>query len=81
RYALEREAARLAAERRNDEDLKALKACLDECEAALQNEDRKRYAEADIKLHKTIVQAAHNNMLSDLYEHMTEALCASVHNL
>ena len=23
----------------------------------------------------------HNNMLSDLYEHMTEALCASVHNL
>ncbi|MFT7822703.1 FadR/GntR family transcriptional regulator [Bacillus siamensis] len=81
RYALEREAARLAAQRRNDEDLKALKACLDECEAALQNEDRKRYAEADIKLHKTIVQAAHNNMLSDLYEHMTDALCASVHNL
>lgn len=81
RYALEREAARLAALRRNDEDLKVLTACLDECETAIKTEDRKAYAEADIKLHKAVMQAAHNNMLSDLYEHMTEALCMSVHNL
>ncbi|KXZ17454.1 GntR family transcriptional regulator [Bacillus nakamurai] len=81
RYALEREAARLAALRRNDEDLKLLTACLDECEAAIKTDDRKAYAKADIKLHKAVVQAAHNNMLSDLYEHMTDALCMSVHDL
>ncbi|MBT2573079.1 FadR family transcriptional regulator [Bacillus sp. ISL-51] len=81
RYALEREAARLAALRRTDEDLKVLTACLDECEAAIKTEDRKVYAEADINLHKAVVQAAHNIMLSDLYEHMTEALYMSVHNL
>ncbi|MBU5265043.1 FadR/GntR family transcriptional regulator [Bacillus atrophaeus] len=81
RHALEREAAQLAAIRRSEEDVEKLLNCLGSCQAAVQNKDRQQYAEADIQLHKAIVQAAHNSILSDLYEHMTEALQISVQNL
>ncbi|MCR8635194.1 FadR/GntR family transcriptional regulator [Paenibacillus radicis (ex Xue et al. 2023)] len=81
RHALEREAAQLAAIRRNEEDLDRLRMCIAACQAAADAKDLQAYAESDIKLHQAIAEATHNSVLIDLYEHMTESLQASVHNL
>lgn len=81
RLALEREAAQMAAERRNDSDIEHLKDCFLACqkEAAAKNLDQ--FIEADISFHKAIVKASHNQVLIDLYEHMTEPLYSSLHEL
>ncbi|NOU92413.1 GntR family transcriptional regulator [Paenibacillus sp. LMG 31456] len=81
RHALEREAAQLAAIRRNEEDIARLRMYISDCQAAAVAKNRQAYAESDIKLHKAIVEAAHNSVLIDLYEHMTESMQTSVHNL
>lgn len=81
RHALEREAARLAAIRRNKDDLENMQTYLEACREAAEQKDSKAYVEADIHLHKSIVNAAHNSMLMDLYEQMSAPLHQSVHNL
>jgi len=81
RHALEREAARLASTRRNKEDLENIQTHLEACREAAEKQDSKTYVEADIQLHKAIVDAAHNSMLRDLYEQMSAPLQQSVHNL
>jgi len=81
RHALEREAARLAAIRRNKEDLDDIQTHLEACREAAEAKDSKTYVEADIQLHKAIVNASHNRMLVDLYEQMSAPLQQSVHNL
>jgi DNA-binding FadR family transcriptional regulator len=76
RYALEREAVRLAAERRTEEDIEYLQQCL------MNHKDaggKPEYVEVDLELHKAIVQATHNSILIDLYEHMTETVKATIH--
>lgn len=81
RYALEQEAARLAAIRRTQEDVDAMLHYLDICDKASEAKDIKTYVEADITLHQTIVGATQNSLFIELYEHMTEALQESVNHL
>lgn len=67
RVLVEVEAARLAAQRRAPEDVIALHERLDRRRkaAALENEE---FVDADIHLHAAIVAAAHNSVLSGLFE-------------
>ncbi|TCP30829.1 DNA-binding FadR family transcriptional regulator [Scopulibacillus darangshiensis] len=81
RHALEREAAQLAAIRRNEEDIRELQLLLEACQSAIRKNDSAAYVNADLKLHQTIVAASHNSILIDLYEHMSASLQDSVHNL
>ncbi|ALS22381.1 MULTISPECIES: FadR/GntR family transcriptional regulator [Paenibacillus] len=74
RYALEQEAARLAAVRRTDEDIEVLSRCLNEYDAAAAMKDTDAYLKADLDLHKIIIGAAHNSVLKELYEHITEGV-------
>ncbi|MFK2825278.1 FadR/GntR family transcriptional regulator [Bacillus sp. B190/17] len=81
RHALEREAARLAAVRRSEEDVRQLRMHMEACLQASRDQDNRAYAEADIRLHQAVANAAHNRLLIDLYHHMTDALHSSVRNL
>ena len=81
RLALEREAAQMAAERRNDKDIEKLKECFAKCKKTAVEANLNHFIEADISFHKAIVEASHNRMLIDLYEHMTDALYSSVRDL
>ncbi|MFF7249066.1 FadR/GntR family transcriptional regulator [Embleya sp. NPDC008237] len=65
RNLIEVRAAMLAAERRTDEDLAALDAGLAARAAALG--DDAAYIDADIAFHASIVAAAHNEVLTDLF--------------
>lgn len=74
RRALEVEAARLAALRRTDADLAALERLLAAREQASQAEDLSEFVELDVALHRAIVAAAHNAMLTELYDDFASAL-------
>lgn len=76
RGSLERDAARLAALRRTPADVEALRAALDRREAAWQAGDADRLIAADLEFHRLAVAAAHNEMLADLYTHLTDGLGA-----
>ena len=78
RLALEREAAQLAAERRDVEDLEQIETCLKKCKIAAENNDSLQFIKMDIDFHKAIVQATHNKMFIELYEHITDSLQNSV---
>ncbi|WP_392670716.1 FadR/GntR family transcriptional regulator [Streptomyces sp. LN785] len=66
RMLIEVQAARLAARRRTDEDLAALNAALVGRRAASSGADAE-FVDADIALHRAVVAAAHNPVLSDLF--------------
>jgi len=72
RYALEREAAYLAAERRNAEDIAAMQTAFHTCEVAIESGDLVAYIQADMELHQAIVHASHNDILIELYTHILE---------
>lgn len=74
RHALEREAAFLAAARRDEEDLKALRDCLDNCKLAATHKNHKDYVMWDVEFHKHVIAASHNHLLENLYTHITDAL-------
>lgn len=74
RYALEREAAALAALRRSEEDLEAIRSCLEKCRQAASEQDVKAYAHWDVEFHKTVMASAHNQLMSNLYNHISEAM-------
>ncbi|GGD95099.1 FadR/GntR family transcriptional regulator [Paenibacillus nasutitermitis] len=78
RHALEREAAFLAASRRNSEDIEAIRAHWSACQKAVEQQDRQTYIAADIQLHQAIVAASHNDILLELYKHISTALQQSV---
>ncbi|MEV6008577.1 FCD domain-containing protein [Streptomyces sp. NPDC051976] len=73
RAMLEVQAARLAAERRTDADVAAMRAALAARQAAAAV-DSGAFVDADIALHATIVAAAHNPVLADLFTEFTPAL-------
>jgi DNA-binding FadR family transcriptional regulator len=62
RVALEAEAARLAAVRRDEDDLRALRAAL-----AKLHEQGDRAADADLAFHLGIVEATHNAAFTEVY--------------
>ncbi|MFE6975607.1 FadR/GntR family transcriptional regulator [Streptomyces sp. NPDC057682] len=73
RMLIEVQAARLAARRRTDEDLTALDAALTARRAAGSGPDA-AFVDADIALHRTVVAAAHNPVLTDLFGEFAPAL-------
>ncbi|WJK32968.1 FadR/GntR family transcriptional regulator [Solwaraspora sp. WMMA2065] len=78
RRAFEVEAARLAAQRRTPSDVASLDAALADREAAWRGGDLARFVDADLTLHRAIMAAAHNVMLSELYDSIGAAMRATV---
>ncbi|MER5951550.1 FCD domain-containing protein [Streptomyces sp. NPDC001904] len=73
RTLLEVQAARLAAGRRTDDDVAAMRAALDARRAAAGGPGD-AFVDADIALHATVVAAAHNPVLTDLFAEFAPAL-------
>ncbi|MBC2260966.1 FadR family transcriptional regulator [Listeria sp. FSL L7-0091] len=78
RHALDREAVILACERRTGEDLKTLKKYQQLCYLATKNNDVTAFIKADSALHLTIVKAAHNDLLLDMYVNILEEIQFSI---
>lgn len=74
RRALEVEAARLAARRRTDADLRVVDAALKRREAAWESGDVDAFVEADSALHQALISAAGNAALLDLYADLGEVV-------
>ncbi|GAA3412565.1 FadR/GntR family transcriptional regulator [Paenibacillus hodogayensis] len=81
RLTLEREAAQLACERRTEQDLSDMAGWIERCRAAAETQNFSEFIEMDIAFHKAVVRATHNQMFVELYDHITEALEQSVHEL
>ncbi|MCK7621895.1 FCD domain-containing protein [Streptomyces sp. RS10V-4] len=67
RSALEAEAARLAAQRRTDADLRQLDALLERRETAWRSGAAEAFVAADATLHMAVVAASHNDVLAAVY--------------
>ncbi|MBD7908035.1 FadR/GntR family transcriptional regulator [Sporosarcina gallistercoris] len=78
RLALEREAAQLAATRRDELDIESLTKAIQLCRLASEKGDVQEFLQADILFHKAMVKASHNTMLERIYEHITEPLRSSI---
>ncbi|MGG0644623.1 FadR/GntR family transcriptional regulator [Sporosarcina gallistercoris] len=78
RLALEREAAQLAAIRRDESDIEAMTKSIQMCRSASEKGDVQEFLQADILFHKSMVKASHNTMLERIYEHITEPLRSSI---
>ena len=78
RRGLEVEAARLAAVRRTDADIAAIALALARRDAAWADGDHTTFVEADLVFHTAVVEATHNQVLTDLYGDFSTALRASI---
>jgi DNA-binding FadR family transcriptional regulator len=78
RRTLEVGAARLAAARRTDQDVARMRELLAQRNAALADGRVEETLIRDVDLHRTIGQAAHNPVLTDLYENFLAALQENV---
>jgi len=74
RHALELQAARLAAARRDADDLGRVQSALDRRQAALAVAKDATFVEADLAFHQAVVDAAHNPILTELFASFTSAL-------
>ena len=78
RRGLEIEAARLAARRRTDEDVTRLRILLAEREATHTVGDTEAFIAADVALHLAVAEASHNQLLTELYSELADALGEAV---
>ncbi len=76
RQMLEAEAARLAAERRTDDEVQVMSRALDQ-RAAAGNDVRARIRH-DEQFHHTLVRAAHNSALVELYSYFSHAITRTI---
>ncbi|GAA1918034.1 FadR/GntR family transcriptional regulator [Streptomyces sodiiphilus] len=76
RSTLEAAAARLAAARRTERDLRLLDTLLERREAAWATGDVERFVEADASFHMAVVKASHNDVLAALYADLGTVLRA-----
>ncbi|MFC7886121.1 FadR/GntR family transcriptional regulator [Streptomyces sp. NPDC057376] len=74
RSTLESAAARLAAERRTDKDLRQLDALLARREEAWQTGDAEAYVTADSTFHLAVVAASHNDVMTAMYADLGEVM-------
>lgn len=74
RSVLEAAAARLAALRRTERDLKQLDRLLDHRERAWESGDAEDFVGADATLHLAVVGAAHNDVMTRMYADLGEVL-------
>lgn len=72
RLALDRTAASLAAVRRSDADVVLLRELRDRREEAWSSDDLGLRAQADLSLHRAIVEATHNPLYVQLYSSMLD---------
>jgi GntR family transcriptional repressor for pyruvate dehydrogenase complex len=77
RRIVEIDAAGLAAERRTDADVERMRRALDARHAAASESDA-AFVNADIDFHVAVVAAAHNSLLSDLFESFLPRLRAEL---
>ncbi|MFG1998324.1 FadR/GntR family transcriptional regulator [Spirillospora sp. NPDC048911] len=78
RRGLEVEAARLAAARRTDDDIAAINEALARRDAQWTAGDHAAFVEADLAFHMAVVEATHNQVLTDLYRDFSAVLRASI---
>jgi DNA-binding FadR family transcriptional regulator len=81
RRGLDLVAARLAAAKRTGADLEGMRESLALREAAAEAGDLDGFADADVAFHLRVAAAAHNPLLTDLYQSMSEALRDSVRDM
>ncbi|MEU5364314.1 FadR/GntR family transcriptional regulator [Streptomyces sp. NPDC005925] len=74
RSALESAAAKLAAERRTEKDLKQLDALLLRREEAWESGDTEAFVAADTTFHLAVVSASHNDVMTTMYADLGEVL-------
>ena len=74
REALEVQAARLAAQRRTDSDVAALRESLATRDHCLATDDDERFVQADLAFHRTVVAAAHNQLLAEMFDSFASVL-------
>ncbi|TLQ46742.1 FadR/GntR family transcriptional regulator [Streptomyces marianii] len=74
RSTLESSAARLAAERRTEKDLRQLDALLARREEAWESGDAEQFVTADATFHLAVVAASHNDVLTALYADLGDLL-------
>jgi DNA-binding FadR family transcriptional regulator len=74
RSSLEAGAAGLAAERREEADLRQLDALLAGREQAWESGDAEAFVQADVTFHLAVVAASHNEVFSTLYADLGEVL-------
>ncbi len=74
RSSLESSAARLAAQRRTEKDLKQLDALLQRREEAWESGDAETFVTADATFHMAVVAASHNDVMTALYADLVEVL-------
>jgi len=72
RIAIETEAARLAAGRRTPADLRAIRRALDQRQE--HRDSIEEHVDADTAFHRSVVAAAHNPILLDLFDALTPRL-------
>lgn len=81
RKMLEVEISRLAAERRDKEDLKQMRSALDMRLQAIQQNDLEEYLRNDIKFHLAIAIASKNSIASDLFQSFSSVLTDALQKL
>ena len=81
RHALELQAARLAAARRDGDDLVRLQGALERRQAALAVARDATFVEADLAFHQAVVEAAHNQVLTELFASFTSAVREAMFDL
>ncbi len=74
RGMIEIEASRLAAQRRTEEDLAALRLALEASAARSSYEDIDDYIVHDLAFHQRVVDSAHNPVLSQLYRYFSQVI-------
>ncbi|MFE2044797.1 FadR/GntR family transcriptional regulator [Streptomyces sp. NPDC059477] len=74
RSTLESAAARLAAERRTEKDLKQLDAVLERREEAWRSGEAEVFVTADATFHLAVVAASHNDVMTQMYADLGEVL-------
>lgn len=74
RSTLESSAARLAAARRTERDLRQLDTLMERREATWAAGDAEAFVAADATLHLAVVAASHNDVLSELYADLNDLL-------
>jgi GntR family transcriptional repressor for pyruvate dehydrogenase complex len=72
REALEVQAARLAASRRTEADIEELRACLAQRDRARGSDAS--FVEADLAFHRSVVAAAHNPLLAEMFDSFVTVL-------
>jgi DNA-binding FadR family transcriptional regulator len=77
RLLLETYTARLAATQISAEQLQQLRQCNDDMRAALRAEDLERAAHCDLALHRVVIAASRNGVLTQIHETLQKTMLAS----